>query len=258
MPEEEGTEGLLQVRETQEEEVGPKEVVEKQEETKITNQEEELDDRNNLKEVEAAEEGGTDDIREDGVSLGEEPVEDPAVLRGEREEELKDDDEECDEDKESEGTDKGTDERAEHQEVDQEKSKEEVSDYLSKVTKLEETPGPEGNLQPTASLSATRGAEPQPDNQDEAVKTEGKDAAKTSSPPKVLSAVARFQSQAHGQGLPVKTRAKELAGSNVFWSREKAQVSDSNKADSDDRSEERDEEVLPVIKVSELKKRFEA
>lgn len=223
------------------------------------NQEEELDERNNLKEVEAEAEGGPDDIREDGVSLGEEPVENPAVLRDEREEELKDDDEECDEDKEREGTDKGTDEREEHQEEGQEeKSKEEVSDSLSKVTKLEETPGPEGNLQPAASLSAIRGEEPRPDNQDEAVKTEGKDATKTSSPPKVLSAVARFQSQAHVQGLPVKTRAKELAGSNVFWSREKAQLSDSNKADSDDRSEERDEEVLPVIKVSELKKRFEA
>lgn len=218
------------------------------------NQEEELDDRNNLKEVEAEEEGGPDDIREDGVSLGEEPVED----LGEREEELKDNDEECDEDKEREGTDKGTGEREEQQEEDKEKSKEEASDSLSKVTKLEETPGPEGNPQPAASLSAIRGAEPQPVNQDEAVKTEGKDATKTSSPPKVLSAVARFQSQAHGQGLPVKTRAKELAGSNAFWSREKAQLSDLNKADSDDRSEERDEEVLPVIKVSELKKRFEA
>lgn len=232
--------------------------MEKQEEAKITNQEEELNDRNNLKEAEAEEKGGPDDIQEDGVSLGEEPVEDPAVLRGEREEELKDDDEECDEDKEREETDKGTDEREEQQEEDQEKSKEEVSDSSNKVTKLEETPEPEGNPQPAASLSAIRGAEPQPDNQDEAVKTEGKDATKTSSPPKVLSAVARFQSQAHGQGLSVKTRAKELAGSNVFWSREKAQLSDSNKADSDDRLEERDEEVLPVIKVSELKKRFEA
>lgn len=249
---------MLQECETQEEEVGPKEVVEKQEETKITNQEEELDDRNNVKEVEAEKEGGPDDIQEDGVSLGEEPVEDPAVLRGEREEELKDDDEECDEDKEREETDKGTAEREEQQEEDQEKSKEEASDSLNKVTKLEETPGPEGNPQPAASLSTIRGTEPQPDNQDEAVKMEGKDATKTSSPPKVLSAVARFQSQAHSQGLPAKTRAKELAGSNVFWSREKAQLSDSNKADSDDRSEERDEEVLPVIKVSELKKRFEA
>lgn len=228
--------------------------MEKQEETKITNQEEELDDRNNLKEVEAEEEGGPDDIREDGVSLREEPVEDPAVLKGEREEELKDDDE----DKEREGTDKGTEEREEQQEEDEEKSKEEVSDSLSKVTKLEETPGPEGNSQPAASLSAIRGAKPQSDNQDEAVKMEGKDATKTSSPPKVLSAVARFQSQPRGHGLPVKTRAKELAGSNVFWSKEKAQLSDSNKADSDNRSEERDEEVLPVIKVSELKKRFEA
>lgn len=250
---------MLQECETQEEEVGPKEVVEKQEETKITNQEEEgLDDRNNVKEVEAEKEVGQDDIHEDGVSLGEEPVEDPAVLRGEREEELKDDDEERDEDKEREGTDKGTDEGEEQQEEDQEKSKEEASDSLNKATKLEETPGPEGNLQPAASLSAIRGAEPLADNQDEAVKTEGKDATKTSSPPKVLSAVARFQSQAHSQGLPLKTRAKELAGSNVFWSREKAQLSDSNKADSDVRSEERDEEVLPVIKVSELKKRFEA
>lgn len=250
---------MLQACETQEEEVAPTEVVEKQEETKITNQEEEeLDDRNNVKEVEAEKEGGPDDIQEDGVSLGEEPVEDPAVLRGEREEELKDDDKECDEDKEREETDKGTDERDEQQEKDKEKSKEEASDSSNKVTKLEETPGPEGNPQPAASLSAIRGAEPQADDQDEAVKAEGKDATKTSSPPKVLSAVAHFQSQAHSQGLPVKTRAKELAGSNVLWSREKAQQSDSNKADSDDRSVERDEEVLSVIKVSELKKRFEA
>lgn len=75
--------------------------------------------------------------------------------------------------------------------------------------------------------------------------------------PKVLSAAAHFQSQAHSWGFQVNSRAKELAENRtsvLLWSREEVQTP-TNKL-KEKNSEE--EEELRLIKVSELKKRFEA
>lgn len=75
--------------------------------------------------------------------------------------------------------------------------------------------------------------------------------------PKVLSAVARLQSQADSQAFHVKSKTKEPAEnrtSELLQSREKVQTP-ANK--SKQKSSEEEEEP-PLIKVSELKKRFEA
>lgn len=75
--------------------------------------------------------------------------------------------------------------------------------------------------------------------------------------PKVLSAVARLQSQADSQAFQVKSKTKEPAEnrtSELLQSREKVQTP-ANK--SKQKSSEEEEEP-PLIKVSELKKRFEA
>lgn len=75
--------------------------------------------------------------------------------------------------------------------------------------------------------------------------------------PKVVSAAAHFQSHAHSQGFQVNSRTKEPAEnrtSELLWSREEVQTP-ANKS-KEKNSEE--EEELPLIKVSELKKRFEA
>lgn len=74
--------------------------------------------------------------------------------------------------------------------------------------------------------------------------------------PKVLSTVARFQSQLHSQGCQVITRTKEPAENRTSeWLRSRDKVQPP--ADHSKKSSDEDEE-LPLIKVSELKKRFEA
>lgn len=75
--------------------------------------------------------------------------------------------------------------------------------------------------------------------------------------PKVMSAAAHVQSHAHSRGVQVNSRTKEPAENRtsvLLWSREEVQTP-ANKS-KEKNSEE--EEELPLIKVSELKKRFEA
>ncbi|MED6288147.1 hypothetical protein CHARACLAT_023609 [Characodon lateralis] len=78
----------------------------------------------------------------------------------------------------------------------------------------------------------------------------------TSPPPKVLSAIARFQGQPYSQqGFQLRSIPKNSAEA-AFRCREKLQTpcdSDTNKS-----SEAPEEEDHPPVKVSELKKRFEA
>lgn len=74
--------------------------------------------------------------------------------------------------------------------------------------------------------------------------------------PKVLSAVACFQSQADSQGFRGKSKPKEPAEnrtSELLQSRENVQTP-ANKS----KKSAEEEEESPLIKVSELKKRFEA
>lgn len=99
----------------------------------------------------------------------------------------------------------------------------------------------------------------------EPAKEDEPEVRQTLSPPKVLSAVAHFQSRVHNQGFQVKSWAKDPAESkracNMFQSREKAQTHLScqpNKSEENHCSEGQEVEDPPSIKVSELKKRFEA
>lgn len=77
----------------------------------------------------------------------------------------------------------------------------------------------------------------------------------TSPPPKVLSAVARFQGQPYGQQSFQLRSISKNSGEPAFRCREKVQTLcdlDTNK-----NSEGAEEEDRPPVKVSELKKRFE-
>lgn len=113
---------------------------------------------------------------------------------------------------------------------------------------------------PTAAASRSLTADSEPPADRESRHDEAKDLQekRETPPPKVLSAVARFQSQALMQGFQVKTRAKELAETRrpdeKCWYRENVQTH-SNTSGENQCSEE---EEPSLIKVSELKKRFEA
>lgn len=91
---------------------------------------------------------------------------------------------------------------------------------------------------------------------DKTPKTEEQGVRLTSPPPKVLSAVARFHGQPYSQqSFQLRSISKNSADP-VFQCREKVQTLcdlDTNK-----NSEGAEEEDRPPVKVSELKKRFEA
>ncbi|XP_054460189.1 DENN domain-containing protein 1B [Anoplopoma fimbria] len=281
VPEKEGTDSVLAVGELGEQEIREREGREEQEEVKVAingNQEEEIDDRNNFEEVRLEEEM-TKEGQEKRVSLGEDPVKEMAEKR---------EDEWLKENKEEEQ--KLNEEVAEGEEIERETSEmqkneareEEVKDkleeegkevILNKLIKLNphHPNAEEDNLKPTASPEPQRLiVDPKPPAAEEktsegAVKKEEEEMRQTPPPPKVLPAAARFQSQAHSRGFQVKSRTKELAElgrpMNALLSRENAQTHppcDSNISEETQRSEGHEDEDRPLIKVSELKKRFEA
>lgn len=272
--EEEGTENLG------EQESGPTEVREKQVEVTSEqseqevnavlngNQEEEIDDRNIFEEVKVEEESKKDG-QDKTVSLGEDPERQvDRELKEKRE----------DEQNESAGvvggkeTEEGKNEmpkgatRKDEGGEKQEEKVEEVTGCSNKLTTLnpqhpntaEEQQGREDKsdiVEPPAAQEKRR----------EAVQREERELRQTPSPPKVLSAVARFQSQGHSQGLQLKSRAKEAAEPgtpfNTFQSRVDPQsqpLCDTNTSEENNRSGGHEEDDLPPVKVSELKKRFEA
>ncbi|XP_070846705.1 DENN domain-containing protein 1B [Chaetodon trifascialis] len=283
VPEEEGTESLLAACEMGEQESRLREVRQKQEEVKVAingNQEEEIDNRNKFEEVTAKAERKRDN-EDKRVRLGEEPLKDTAVKQ--EDEQLKEKGE--DEPNQDVEVVKGQETRKEIYEMvkdvtreeegrenEEEKGKEETGS-LNKLTKLnphhastvEEQQGQEDSLKPTASpgpQSLIVDPEPaagQGETSEEAEKNEEQEVTQPTSPPKVRSAAQRFQ------GFQVKSRAKELAEPrrpyDKLQSREKAQTHppwDSNTSKENSCSEGHEEEDLPSIKVSELKKRFEA
>ncbi|XP_051240235.1 DENN domain-containing protein 1B isoform X2 [Dicentrarchus labrax] len=285
VPEEEGTDSLLAACDIGEQDSGPREVREKQEEVKVEtndNQEEETDDRNNFKEVKA-EEDRKKDCQENSVSLLEDPVKEMAEKR--EDEELKEKREDVQNQsvvvigahEREEGTNdilKGVTREEEERENQEEEGKG-VTGSLNKLTELsphhpnaaEQQQGQEDNL--TGPQSPIVDPEPptgQEKRSEEVVKKESWEIKQSPTPPKVLSTVARFQSQVHSQGFPVKSRAKEFAEPgrpcNMFRSKENAQTHhspcDSHISEENNHSEVHVEEDLPSIKVSELKKKFEA
>lgn len=97
---------------------------------------------------------------------------------------------------------------------------------------------------PADGQEKTRGIPPKNENQ--VVQT-------AFSPPNVTSAAARFRSQASTQGFQI-TSVPKVSAESVFRCRAKTQTD----SDSNENTETPEEEELPPLKVSELKKRFEA
>ncbi|XP_026215612.1 DENN domain-containing protein 1B isoform X2 [Anabas testudineus] len=284
VPEEEGTDSLPAECEMGEQERGQREHKEEQEQVKVAvngDQAEEIVDGNNFKEAKLEEERKKDD-QEKRKSLVEDPVIEIADTQDEGLKEMRGN-EKCQSQEVNEGT-----ELQEHEEqqvvagVKEEKEnlEEENKDVTTSVNELvkltsqhlntveeqhrqEDTPNPETTASPgPQSLSADPEPPPEQKNEEAVKKVDGE---VRQTPPKVRSAVARFQPQASSQGLQVKSRTKALTESgtpcNKLWVRENAQTHstcDSNTSEENSSSEAQDEMKRPLIKVSELKKRFEA
>ncbi|XP_023149086.2 DENN domain-containing protein 1B isoform X1 [Amphiprion ocellaris] len=274
VPEEEGTKSLLTACEKEDQEKGQRQDGEEREEVKvaINGNQEEIDDKNNFKEIKLEEEREKD--QEKKVSFGDYPVSEMA------------------EKQENEGleeavglqTERGTNEMQKtvtREEETQEEESKEVGDSLNKLMKLnphhpgsveeqqghEETANPETTVPPgPQSLAADlKPSACQDKKSEEAARKEEQEVRQSRSPPKVQSAVERFQSQASSQSFQVKTRTKALAEPgrpvDVLRSRERSQTHppcDSDVSHTNSRSDAPEEEERPAIKVSELKKRFEA
>lgn len=258
---------------------GQKEHREKQEEVKVAingNQVEEIDDRNNFKEVKLEEER-----KKERESLGEDPVKEIAEVQEEGWKEIREN--EKNQSKEvDEGKDLQRNEKqkgvtgGEEEEENQEEKNQEVTTSVNKLNPQhlntmeeqhgqEDTPNPETTASPEPQSLAADPEPPAEERSEEAEKIMDQEVRQTPTPPKVRSAVALFQSQASSQGFQVKSRTKALAEPgrpcNTLWSREDTQTHltcGSNTSEENNRSEVPEEENRPPIKVSELKKRFEA
>lgn len=242
---------------------GQKEEEEKQEEAKVAIDGDGAEDSRNCKEGETEEEkdrvshekrvgpGEDSDEREEEESKEEKEVEENQLA-------------EEPEGQEPDRTDEMLKDLKEEQQggKDQEDSKTTDSLKVIELTSPRPSTGEEQPRQedPTAGASRSLTADTEPPAGRECRHEEAKDLQekRQTPPPKVLSAVARFQSQALRPGFQVKTRAKELAETRRpderFWYRENVQTL-SNTSEENQRSEE---EEPSLIKVSELKKRFEA
>lgn len=290
--EEEGSESLLVACAIGEQEEGRREASEKQEEVKVAingNKGGEIMDKNNSKEVKLEEETKKEDP-EKRVCFGEGPVietveqEEDEELKGERDNQTKDVVEEHKTEERNEiQNDVASEEEGKKRLEEQSQEETESINELIKMNPqcdhhantLEEQQG----LEESPSIKTVASPEPQnlaadptpPAGQEKrseaAIKKEEREKRQTPPPPKVLSAVARFQSQGPSESFQVKSRAKGLTEAerpcSMFHSREKAQTQpscDSNTpsdANSCSKAEE-GEDPPPIIKVSELKKRFEA
>ncbi|XP_029991243.1 DENN domain-containing protein 1B isoform X2 [Sphaeramia orbicularis] len=143
-----------------------------------------------------------------------------------------------------------------------ENKEEEEADALNKLIKLTD----QDERQPTVVEAVTSSPQSHilcPEKTvEEAGKKEAEMTATISSPPRVQSAIARYQHQASSQGLQVKSRIKAFAepGSpfTASGSRENTPTHPTCDSNTGSPSEEPEREDLPPIKVSELKKRFEA
>ncbi|XP_026159437.1 DENN domain-containing protein 1C isoform X2 [Mastacembelus armatus] len=283
--EEEGTKSLLTVGEMGEQERAQSEDREKQEEMKVVinrDKGEEIYCIKNCREANLEEEKETE---EQGVSLAENPVKE--MTERQEDEGLKENRENGQ--NQTKGiVDEGElptsklQKGVEREEKGNEGETNEATGSVSTLIKLnpqhpnsaEEEKGPGETVSPETTASSgppeSLAAEPKPPagqekSSDEAVRKEVRDVRQTPSPQKVQSAVSRFQSQMCSPGFQVKARTTGLAEPrrpcNVFLSRDNAQPHtphDSNKSEENKRSEADKEEEPPPIKVSELKKRFEA
>ncbi|XP_030589906.1 DENN domain-containing protein 1B isoform X2 [Archocentrus centrarchus] len=285
VPEEEGLNNLQSENETNEQKIGLREDWEKQEEVTRTingNQAEETDGQNNFKEVKLEENIKKED-QEKSVRLGEDRVTEMSAKRDEGLKEKTEDEQNQTEEETAESeVERETHEIPKTSEAGKETQLEKSEEVIGSLSKLL-NPNPhhpnsveeqqeQGKMAIPDTVASGPGipepADPNPTTgQDKKIDIEARkeeqDVKKTPSPPKVLSAVARFQSQAPSQGFQVKSRVKAFAESgrpcNVFRSRENAHMPcNSDTSETNNRTEAPEEEDQPPVKVSELKKRFEA
>ncbi|XP_028257460.1 DENN domain-containing protein 1B isoform X2 [Parambassis ranga] len=263
MPEEGGTESPLVPSEIGVQHIVPEDT-EEQEEVKVAingNQEEKINAQNNAKEAVFDEEGKQEE--EKSLSLGDSPVNEVVEKQEELQEKREDEQSEKTSLRTDTETGTNTNVTTEERRDDQEEDNQEGTRSLTKpVNTNPHQPNSveehEGNDSQTAVSPAG-----QEHKSEEMAKTEEHEVRQTPSPPKVLSAIARFQSQQPSPGFQVKSRARALAEPGrpcaTFHSRENAQSNTPcDKPETNNRSEGSEEEDRPVIKVSELKKRFEA
>uniref|UniRef100_A0A8D2ZNG5 DENN domain containing 1C n=1 Tax=Scophthalmus maximus TaxID=52904 RepID=A0A8D2ZNG5_SCOMX len=281
VPEEEGSECLLATCEMEEKDRGQREDEEKQEEVKVAingNQGQEKENRHTFEEVR---------FEEMRVSLGAEPEEETSEKREDEGLKAKREDERNQSDELAEGqeTQRETKEMqkvvASEEEGNENQEEKEVTRSFNELRKLnnhypnmveerqgqQETDIPDSTVCP-GPQSPTADPKPpavQEQRSEEAVKKEERGSGQMPSPPKVQSTVARFQSQASSQSFQVKSRIKGLAEPgrpcNALWSTEKTQTHrpcDSNISEENNCSGAHEGKDPTPIKVSELKKRFEA
>lgn len=272
MPEEEGAECLLVASEVTKHEAKQREVREKQRETDgEINERQEITNSDNFKEVKIEEEQSKED-HENIASFGESSQE---LTEGKDDERIKDErkdegiqSEEVAVLQEEEGKTNNTQENEAKEEIKetQKDTNNDSTDTLNlKCVNREdpllssvEKPQSDATVPPEPG-DVTTESKPPPSEEKESDKTPKKEeqgARVTSPPPKVLSAVARFQCQPYSQqGFQLKSISKNSA-EPALRCREKIQTPcdlDTNK-----NAEASEEEDRPLVKVSELKKRFEA
>lgn len=266
LPEEEGTEGLVAACEGSER--GQRENRESPEEVEMErhgNQAQETDDRNlKLVKVEAEEERQDKGNRR---SFIEAQVAESVELQEERLKEYKEnvinqegaEDEELQINKMQKGL------TGPEEEKEPEKAPENIVHPEEEEHEQEDTPGPETTVSPGPPSVA---ADPEPvaeQKSEELIKFMGQNVRQTPPPPKVRSAVALFQCQGSSQGFQVKPRIRAVVEPgkpcNSLWSRENTQTHSSqasNISGENSCSDAQEEENRPPVKVSELKKKFEA
>ncbi|XP_053273330.1 DENN domain-containing protein 1B isoform X3 [Pleuronectes platessa] len=285
VPEDEESESLL-ARCEKGENNRQREDGEKQEEVKVVINGKpggEKENTNTFKEVEFEEKRKKEgeEMRE---SLGEEPAKDKREDEGlteKREDERNQSDEVTEGHRETDQiqTDVAIEEKNENQD-DKEK---EVKGSLNTLIKLnphdrntvEEQQGQQERANPESTASSgpqSLAADPQPPagqekSCEEAVNKSERELRQLPSTPRVLSAVERFQCHGSSRSLLVTSSTKGSAEpgrpGNVLWSKENTQTHDvlprhSGPSEENDCPEVHKEEDSPLIKVSELKKRFEA
>ncbi|KAM4595069.1 DENN domain-containing protein 1B isoform 1-T1 [Fundulus diaphanus] len=272
LPEEAVAECLLVETDVAEHEARQREVREKEKDTNgEINDKKELSNINNFKEIKVEEEGGKED-QEDKASFEEisakemtEGTEDESVKDTRKDDEIKSEEVAVvqDGEKEKNGMQDNETKEAmkETHEGNNNDSKEglnlkcinrdgPLSNSVDEQSEATVMPGPD-NIAADPKLPASQ--------EKECDKTPRKDeqwVRLTTTPPKVLSAVARFQDQPYSQqGFQLRSTSMNPAEA-VFRCRQKVQ----NLCDSDTNknSEAPEEEERPPVKVSELKKRFEA
>ncbi|XP_043970382.1 DENN domain-containing protein 1B isoform X1 [Gambusia affinis] len=272
LPEEEGAECLRVASEVTEHEAKQREVREKRRETDgEINEKQETTNSDNFEEVKMEEEQSKGD-HENIASFGENPQE---MTEGKEDERIKD--ERKDEGIQSEEAAVLQEEEGKTNNMQENETKEEMTETqkdtnndstetlnLKCVNREDpllnsvEKPQRDATVPPEPD-DVTAESKPPPSEEkesDETPKKEEQGPRVTSPPPKVLSAVARFQCQSYSQqGFQFKSIPKNSA-EPALRCREKVQTPcdlDTNK-----NAEASEEEDRPPVKVSELKKRFEA